>query len=79
MTNDGRAADLARDASVIDSGAPAAALEPWVVALLACPEDRGLVRLDEGELVCNRCGRRYSVKSGIPIMVRDQGSGEQKF
>jgi len=79
MIDDGRAADPARDASVIDSGAPVAALEPRVIALLACPVDRGAVRLDEGELVCNLCGRRYPVLSGIPRMVPDLASCEQKF
>ena len=79
MTDDGRAADPARDGRVIDPGAVAAALEPWAIALLACPVDRGVVRPDEEELVCNLCGRRYLIQSGIPRMVPDQGSGEQKF
>jgi len=79
MIDDGRAADPARDASVIDSGAPAGALEPWDIALLACPVDRGAVRLDEGELVCSLCGRQYPVLSGIPRMVPEVASCEQKF
>jgi uncharacterized protein YbaR (Trm112 family) len=41
--------------------------------------DRGGVRLDQTELVCMQCGRRYPVLSGIPRMVPDQDAGEQKF
>ena len=59
------------DASVV--------LESWVVSLLACPVDRGAVRLDGSELVCNRCGRRYSVRGGIPQMVPEQAKTEQEF
>jgi uncharacterized protein YbaR (Trm112 family) len=79
MTDADRDADPTRDASVIDSGVPVATLEPWVIALLACPVDRGAVRSDEGELVCNLCGRRYPVLSGIPRMVPDLAPCEQKF
>jgi uncharacterized protein len=56
-----------------------AALEPWVVSLLACPLDRGTVRLDGSELVCTRCRRRYTVQDGIPNMLPDQAKSEQKF
>ena len=71
--------DRKTDASGSETGAAAAALEPWVVELLACPADRGVVRLDQTELVCIQCGRRYPVLSGIPRMVPDQAAGEQKF
>jgi uncharacterized protein YbaR (Trm112 family) len=54
-------------------------LEPWVVRLLACPVEQGAVRLEESELVCTQCGRRYPVQSGIPRMLPDQALGEQKF
>ena len=62
-----------------ETGAAAAALEPWIVELLACPVDRGFVRLDHTELLCTQCGRRYPVLSGIPRMILDQDVGEQKF
>jgi uncharacterized protein YbaR (Trm112 family) len=71
--------DRKTDASGSETGAAAAALEPWIVELLACPVDRGFVRLDQTELVCTQCGRRYPVLSGIPRMIPDQVAGEQKF
>ena len=79
VTDDVRAADKSRDGSVVDSGATAAPLESWVIELLACPVDQGAVRLNEGVLVCDLCGRRYPVRSGIPRMLRVQPSEEQKF
>jgi uncharacterized protein YbaR (Trm112 family) len=79
VTDAGWAADQARDGTVVDSGAIAAAMESWVIELLACPVDRGAVRLDEGVLVCDLCGRRYPVRSGIPRMLPLQPPGEQKF
>jgi uncharacterized protein YbaR (Trm112 family) len=79
VTDDVGAADKVRDRSVVDSGATAAALESWVTELLACPMDRGAVRLDEGVLVCDLCGRRYSLRSGIPRMLPVQPSEEQEF
>jgi uncharacterized protein YbaR (Trm112 family) len=79
VTDDVRAADKAKDGSVVDLGATATPLESWVIELLACPMDQGAVRLDEGVLVCDLCGRRYSVRSSIPRMLRVQPSEEQKF
>jgi uncharacterized protein len=54
-----------------------AALEPWVVRLLACPVDRSAVKLDGSELVCNSCGHRYPMRDGIPVMVSDPEKSEQ--
>jgi uncharacterized protein YbaR (Trm112 family) len=53
-----------------------AALEAWIVSLLACPVDRSGVRLDGSELVCTRCDRRYPVQNGIPNMLPDEVKSE---
>jgi uncharacterized protein YbaR (Trm112 family) len=79
VSNDNRVADGTSSARSASPRAAASALEPWIVALLACPLDRGAVRLDQGELICIRCGRRYPVQSGIPAMVVDIAADEQKF
>ena len=44
-------------------------LGSWMVDLLACPLDRGGVRLNGSELVCEQCGRRYPVRAGVPCML----------
>jgi uncharacterized protein YbaR (Trm112 family) len=54
-----------------------AMLEQWLVDLLACPVDQSAVSLNGSELICNRCGRRYPVRDGIPNMVSDLAKSEQ--
>jgi uncharacterized protein YbaR (Trm112 family) len=57
----------------------AAAAEPWIIELLGCPVDQGIVRLVENEFICEECGRRYPVRAGIPCTLPDQARSEQKF
>lgn len=49
-----------------------AGLDPEFVALLACPDDHGPVREEGDRLVCERCGRRYPVRDGIPVMLVEE-------
>ncbi|MEX1158329.1 MAG: Trm112 family protein [Thermomicrobiales bacterium] len=37
--------------------------------ILACPVCKTAVRLEDQELVCDTCKRRYPVDDGIPIML----------
>ena len=46
-------------------------LDPWFVGKLACPWDRGVLRLDARFLVCPSCARRFPVIDGIPVLLRD--------
>jgi uncharacterized protein YbaR (Trm112 family) len=71
--------DRSRESRYVSSNDLAPALEPWVVSLLACPVDRDAVRALGSELVCERCGRRYPVRGGIPCMLADQAAFEQRF
>lgn len=41
--------------------------------LLACPACESELRLDEGRLVCARCGRTYPIVDGIPVLIADRG------
>jgi uncharacterized protein YbaR (Trm112 family) len=49
------------------------ALDPALLAILACPEDKGpLLHVDDegGEFLYNpRLHRRYDVRDGIPVML----------
>lgn len=47
------------------------AIDPELLAVLACPVCKTPVRLDGNELVCDTCGRRYQIEDGIPIMLVD--------
>ena len=50
------------------------ALEPQLLEILACPEDKGplLYFADEDSLYNPRLKRRYAVRDDIPIMLIDE-------
>ena len=50
------------------------ALDPQLLEILACPEDKGplLYFEDEDSLYNPRLRRRYAVRDGIPIMLIDE-------
>jgi uncharacterized protein YbaR (Trm112 family) len=50
------------------------ALDPLLLEILACPEDKGplLYFEDEDALYNPRLHRRYAIREGIPIMLIDE-------
>ncbi len=50
------------------------ALDPMLVEILACPEDKGplLYFADEDSLYNPRLRRRYAIRDGIPVMLIDE-------
>jgi uncharacterized protein YbaR (Trm112 family) len=50
------------------------ALDPQLLEILACPEDKGpLLYLESEDTLYNpRLHRRYAVRDGIPIMLIDE-------
>jgi len=49
-------------------------LDPRLVEILACPEDKGplLYFVDESALYNPRLRRRYPIREGIPVMLIDE-------
>ncbi|MFM7719452.1 MAG: Trm112 family protein [Actinomycetota bacterium] len=49
-------------------------LDPRLLEVLVCPNDRGDLDLREAEqeLVCRTCGYRYPIRDGIPVMLVDE-------
>lgn len=49
-------------------------LDPRLLEILACPEDKGplLYFADESALYNPRLQRRYAVRDGIPVMLIDE-------
>jgi uncharacterized protein YbaR (Trm112 family) len=52
------------------------ALDPKLLEILACPEDKGplLYFEDENVLYNPRLHRTYEVRDGIPVMLVDEGT-----
>ena len=52
------------------------ALDPQLLEILACPEDKGplLYLEDEGALYNPRLKRRYEVRDDIPVMLIDEAT-----
>lgn len=43
-----------------------------LLAILACPACQSDVSLKDGKIVCSKCGRKYPIKDGIPVMLVDE-------
>jgi uncharacterized protein YbaR (Trm112 family) len=49
-------------------------LDKELLDILVCPNDRGEIEYRETEqvIVCRKCGYRYPVRDGIPVMLIDE-------
>lgn len=47
-------------------------IDKELLQILACPACRGDVELKDNKIVCLKCGRRYPIKNGIPVMLVDE-------
>lgn len=51
-------------------------IDKALLDILCCPACKADVEMKEEKIVCKKCGRKYPVKDGIPIMLIDEA--EQK-
>ena len=47
-------------------------IDKELLEILACPACKADVRFESGKIVCVKCGRKYPVREGIPIMLVDE-------
>jgi uncharacterized protein YbaR (Trm112 family) len=47
-------------------------IDSALLAILACPACQGDVKLENNKIVCVKCGRKYPIKDGIPVMLADE-------
>lgn len=40
--------------------------------ILACPLCKADVQLEGEKIVCTKCGRRYPIRDGIPVMLVEE-------
>jgi uncharacterized protein YbaR (Trm112 family) len=54
-------------------------LDPELLDILACPNCRATLRVDEAaeELVCTGCGYAYPVRDDIPVLLVDEARRPQ--
>jgi len=55
-----------------DKPALPSALDPALLAQLACPACYGDLRLEGAHLVCIACHRAYPIVDGIPALIVEQ-------
>lgn len=47
-------------------------IDQELLTILACPACQGNVELKDEKIVCVKCGRKYPIKNGIPVMLVDE-------
>jgi hypothetical protein len=47
-------------------------IDKELLDILACPACKADVQLKDDQIVCSKCGKKYPIKDGIPIMLIDQ-------
>lgn len=47
-------------------------LDKELLDILACPVCKEDVELKDNKLVCKKCGRKYPIRDGIPVMLIDE-------
>ncbi|HTZ11806.1 MAG TPA: Trm112 family protein [Candidatus Margulisiibacteriota bacterium] len=47
-------------------------IDKELLEILACPACKGDVKLDKEKIVCQKCGKKYPIRDGIPVMLIDE-------
>ncbi|MBL7084728.1 MAG: Trm112 family protein [Candidatus Omnitrophica bacterium] len=47
-------------------------MDKELLKILACPACKADVELKENKIVCTKCGRKYPIRDGIPIMLIEE-------
>jgi len=47
-------------------------IDAKLLEILACPACLGDLKLQENKIVCTKCGRKYPIKNGIPVLLADE-------
>lgn len=50
-------------------------IDKELLDILICPACRGDIKLEDERIVCTKCGRRYPIRDGIPVMLVDEAEG----
>jgi uncharacterized protein YbaR (Trm112 family) len=47
-------------------------IDKGLLDILACPACKADVELKDNKIVCKKCGKKYPIKDGIPVMLVDE-------
>jgi len=47
-------------------------IDKELLDILACPACKADIRLEGEKIVCTKCGLRYPIRGGIPVMLIDE-------
>jgi len=47
-------------------------IDKVLLDILACPACKADVELMKNKIVCKKCGRKYPLRRGIPVMLIDE-------
>lgn len=47
-------------------------IDKELLEILACPACKAEVKLAENKIVCTKCGKKYPIKDGIPVMLVEE-------
>ena len=47
-------------------------IDKELLDILACPDCKGDVELKDGKICCKKCGKKYPIRNGIPIMLIEE-------
>ena len=47
-------------------------IDQRLLEILACPDCKADVKLEDEKIVCTGCGKRYPIRDGIPIMLIEE-------
>ncbi len=53
-------------------------IDKELLNILACPACKASVKLEDEKIVCTKCGLRYPIKDGIPVMLIDEGEKDEE-
>ena len=47
-------------------------IDKELLDILACPACKSDVKLQDDKIVCTKCGEKYPIRDGIPVMLIDE-------
>lgn len=47
-------------------------IDKKLLDILACPACKSAVKTESEKIVCMKCGLKYPIKNGIPVMLVDE-------